>query len=104
MDINKDLCNMEAMITENSMNPYNIVHGGFIFGLADTAAGILLKMNNIKGVTSTANIIYLRPVTSDKIVATAKLLKIGSKISIVEVEVVALDKLVAKVSFEYCVI
>lgn len=102
VDISKDLCTMEALITESSMNPYNIVHGGFIFGLADTAAGILVKMNNIKGVTSSANIVYLRPVSNDKIVAQAKLLKTGSKISIVEVEVFSLDKMIAKVIFEYC--
>ena len=38
--VKPNYCELEGIITSTSTNHLNIAHGGFIFGLADTAAGI----------------------------------------------------------------
>ncbi len=39
-EIKEDKVVVTAIITEEAKNPYGILHGGFIFGLGDTAMGI----------------------------------------------------------------
>lgn len=68
---------LRADLTENSMNPYNTAHGGLIFGLGDTAMGMVVKE---KAVTLTANISYIKPGTGKYITAKAEQVKKGNNI------------------------
>ena len=83
---------MEAEITNTSLNPYNTAHGGFIFGLADTAAGIAAHSFGRKAMTVNANIEYLHAITGKKISAEAKCIKNGKTISVFEVYISDLEK------------
>ena len=83
---------MEAEITNTSLNPYNTAHGGFIFGLADTAAGIAAHSFGRKAMTVNANIEYLHAITGKKISAEAKCIKNGKTISVFEVYIRDLEK------------
>ena len=38
--VEENYCELEGIITDTSTNHLGIAHGGYIFGLADTAAGI----------------------------------------------------------------
>jgi len=72
--------------TEKSMNPWKIVHGGLLFSLADTSAGILCFINGHESVTVDANINFLRPCLKyAKAVATN--VKDGKTISFCKVEI-----------------
>lgn len=102
VELSDEVCVMEAVITESSLNPYDIVHGGFIFGLADTCSGTLACTLGSAVVTTNANIMYLHKATGNKLIAKAVFLKKGSKISNVEVEITNdSGTVVAKVELEF---
>ena len=75
---------LKGYITETSLNPYEIAHGGFIFGLGDTAMGVAVRNTGRKGLTLSANINFLKPGKGKYIIAHAKIIKDGKKICHVE--------------------
>ncbi len=87
LELKKQYCVMEAEITENSLNYVNIVHGGFIFGLADTAGGIAALTSGRKVVTVNANIDYFLPAEGKKLKAVATCLKDGKRLAVYEVNI-----------------
>jgi len=100
--LKQDCCEYEGIITDSSLNPYGIAHGGYIFGLADTAGGAIARMNGCNPVTSNASITFLHKAKGKKIKAIAKPLKRGKTLTNCEVEIYDEDdKLVAKAMFEY---
>ena len=102
IDVKENYCELEGIITETSLNPYGIAHGGYIFGLADTAAGIAARTKGRNAVTVSSSISYIRMAKCNKITAIVKCLKEGKTISNFEVEVLDEDKkLIAKVLIEY---
>lgn len=102
IEIDNGYCKMVGDISDDSLNPYGIVHGGYIFGLADTAAGVAVSSNGRKAVTISSSITYLKKVSGKKLIAIAKCLKMGKNIASCEVELFdELDNLVSKVTLEY---
>ena len=85
VDKDNEICIMEAIIDESSLNPSGIVHGGYMFGLADTAAGVLAYSLIGKSVTLNSTIDYYHPVKGTKIEAVAECIKKGTKVSVFEV-------------------
>ena len=89
--VEEGYCELEGVISETSYNNMNIVHGGYIFGLADTAAGIAALSNvfgsDVNIVTVDANINYFKPAKGERLVAKAKTIKPGKTISAIEVEI-----------------
>lgn len=83
--VEEHYCEMEALITDTSKNPFGIAHGGFIFGLADTAAGIAAMTDERVAVTVNSSIDYLKPGKGDKLIAKASVVKSGKSISVVDV-------------------
>lgn len=75
--VTKEECIAEAIINENSLNPYNIIHGGLIFSLGDTVTGYHAKLFNGKSLTLDAQIDFLRHGKSEKIIAKSKMIKCG---------------------------
>lgn len=75
----KETITIKAEITQNSMNPYGFVHGGFIFGLGDTVMGMLAATTEKKAVTMSANISYLKPAVGKYLIAKAEFLRCGKK-------------------------
>ncbi len=102
LEIEDDYCIFQGNISESSLNPYKIAHGGYIFGLADTCAGALACTCGKEAVTTNASVVYLKPASCKKIIAKAKYLKKGKNISIIEVEIFdEKDSLLSKFSFEF---
>lgn len=101
LKVEENYCELEGMITETSKNPYGILHGGFIFGLADTAAGIAVKTNGRDAVTLNATIDYYKSVNEGKIVAKTNCLKIGKHVAVYEVFVYHDDDLISKMDATY---
>ncbi len=100
--VEENYCELEGKVTEHSYNPYGIVHGGYIFGLADTACGIAARSTGRTAVTSSASIEYLRACKSAKIKAVAKAIKVGSNLSFYEVFLYDTDdNLIAKSDMSY---
>ena len=102
LKLEENYCEMEGAITESSFNAYGIVHGGYLFGLADTAGGLAARARGSNAVTINANIDYLKVCRDNKVKAVAKCLKNGKTIAVYEVFLYDLsDNLIAKASFSY---
>jgi acyl-CoA thioesterase len=76
-----------ADINKNSLNPSEIVHGGLIFGLADTAMGALCYSTGKKAVTIDSNINYLKPCKGKIIKCVATPIKVGKTIGVYKADV-----------------
>ena len=61
LDIKDSYAKMSALINENSLNPNGTVHGGLIFGLADSVMGIAARTTGHNVVTIDSSINYLHP-------------------------------------------
>jgi len=96
-------CELEANITKEALNPYGSVHGGFLFGIADTAAGIAAISSGCPAVTVDSTITYLNRVTGTKIKAVCSLVKKGRTLAFYEVKIYD-DKgqLCVNCSLTYC--
>ena len=68
---------MEAVIDKNSLNPNGTVHGGLLFGLADTVMGMAARTTGKNLVTINSQIDYLKMAKGSKIVAVAEKIKVG---------------------------
>lgn len=101
IDINENLCKIEGIITETSLNPFGIAHGGYIFGLVDTTAGLLANLFG-NAVTTNSSINYLNKGKGKKLIAEAKILKKGKDIATCECSVYDEEnKIIAKAILEY---
>lgn len=86
--VEKNYCELDGNITETSLNNLGMAHGGYIFGLADTAAGIAAMTNGGNVVTLDSTINYIKPAKGSRITAKAKPIKTGKTISVYEVEII----------------
>ena len=58
---------LEAEITDNSRNVWGSVHGGFLYTMADTAAGAFARIRyGRRNVTLNGSMNYLRPTTHSR--------------------------------------
>lgn len=105
LKVEENYCEMLGTITETSTNHFAAAHGGYIFGLADTAAGIAAMTDGRTAVTVSSNIDYLKPATTSTIKAIATCIKNGKTISFFEVKIYdEEDNLIAKANINYCYI
>ena len=73
---------MYANVDENSLNPSGIVHGGLIFGLADSVMGMAARTSGRNIVTVNSQVDYLKPGKGKKIIAEAKPIKLGKTLAV----------------------
>jgi uncharacterized protein (TIGR00369 family) len=72
---------------ERHLNTYGRVHGGAIATLCDVAMGAAVATGDNRPVTIEMKVTYLEPVPPGRVVATAKVRRRGSRITIVETDV-----------------
>lgn len=100
--VEEHYCELEGIIIETSVNHLGIAHGGFVFGLADTAAGIAAMTDGRTAVTIDSSIQYLKACRGTKLKAIAKCLKVGKNVSFFDVLIYDdEDSLVAKANINY---
>lgn len=87
VEANENEVIIRANLTENSMNPYGMAHGGFIFGLGDTVMGMLAATIDKKALTLNANISYLAPGTGKYLIAKGEIVKKGKTISLLRANI-----------------
>ena len=80
-------CIVEYDVKKEGLNTLKIVHGGLLFGLADSAAGALACMSGKFPVTINSNIHYINAAKCKKLIAKATILKLGNNIGFYKVNV-----------------
>lgn len=80
---------LEVDVTKQSCNIWGGVHGGLIYAMADTAAGVLIRAKyGRKNVTLDGSMQYLRSTAGAKrLTATAREVRSGRHICFLEVDV-----------------
>lgn len=80
---------LEAEITDNSRNVWGSVHGGFLYTMADTAAGAFARIRyGRRNVTLNGSMNYLRPTTHSKtLTAVGREIKVGGHVGFFEVNI-----------------
>ncbi len=86
-ELSDNKAKMYVDITEDSLNPSNIAHGGLIFGLADSVMGMAARTNGRNVVTINSNIDYLRPGKGQRLTAIATPLKVGKTTAVYKTEI-----------------
>jgi len=95
-------CELEGILTKTSMNHLNVVHGGYLFGLADTAGGIAAMTSGKNVMTIDSSINYLRKTNGKKVLAKASAIKVGKTFSVFEVLLFnEEDEMVARATMTY---
>lgn len=75
--LDEGCCECEAVLSEDSLNPHGFAHGGLLFSMCDSAAGIAATTTGRKVVTQSADIHFLRPAMPGTITARGKVIKVG---------------------------
>ena len=86
-------------VTEDMLNPADMLHGGLIYALCDVAAytALLSQIDeNQTGVTHQINVQVVRPVNlGDNMIVKGRLIRLGRSLSFLESKAYVYDKLVA---------
>lgn len=102
VDVDEDKSVLAAEVTDFSRNVWGNVHGGFLYTMADTAAGVFLRAKyGYRNVTLSGSISYLRSTAgAQKITAICREIKVGRSIGFLEVDLEREENiLVARVQF-----
>ena len=102
LKVEENYCELEGTITKSSTNHLGIAHGGYIFGLADTAAGVAAMTDGRNAMTINSSIDYLKVSKGNKLKAIAKCIKNGKTVSFFEVLIYDTEEtLIAKANINY---
>lgn len=87
----------ELDVTADLLQASGVVHGGVLFALADSlAADVVVRgVGALRAATTDASIRFLRPVSSGRLAARARLVHRGRSTVFVEVRIEAAGELVA---------
>lgn len=104
-EISEGYCRVEMPVEDKHMNLFGGVHGGAIFALADTAAGMASRSYGKNAVTlsSTMNFLAGAPQGTKLLYAEATVVKHGRTVIVMDVLVYAEEKLIANGSFSFFV-
>ena len=88
------------------LNPHGVVHGAVAYALADTGMGGALYSLLEKGescATIEIKIVYLSSAREGELVCDTRVIRKGSRVAVLESEIFASDRLVAKALGTYSV-
>ena len=82
-------CTVRCDISPQHLNPLGIAHGGLVFTLMDTAAGVAAATvcpPGKRGVPRSAGTHFLRPAVSGRVTAEGRVLKAGRSMALIQGE------------------
>lgn len=99
---------VEADVDGRFANPTGVLHGGVLMGLADSAMGLTvtgLLDEGQAGTNTDLQMRFLRPTTSGRLTATARVVRKGRRTLVLECDVTdAAGNLVARASSNFLVL
>lgn len=87
VSVKPDYAKLSMEVTDVSLNGFGCVHGGVLFGLADTAAGAAAFTDGRHYVTQSGNFHFIGNVASGVVFAEGNVVHRGKTITVVEVKV-----------------
>lgn len=92
---------LTTKVTEKSLNPYGMAHGGYLFTLADSVAGLTIVAQGSYAVTLQSNIHYMKAAKpGDNLSVIGHCTHDGSRTKVVEVKIENQDgKSIASANF-----
>lgn len=104
-DFDDSKCVMEVRLTEASLNPRGMAHGGLVFSLCDTAAGVLAALMGKSCVTLSADIRFLHPSCGEYLYCVASMIKGSGRVLVADTKVYDdRDRLTASATVELFVL
>ena len=101
--VGDDSAAARMIVNPRHMNASGVIQGGAIFALCDLAFAGVANALNERTVAQGASISYLRPGSGHELVATARMIRRGTRTAVVAVEVVNdAGKLVACATITGC--
>ena len=80
---------LESAVTDKNTNPYGTAHGGYLFTLCDTVAGLTAATMGDYAVTMQGNINYVKPAEKDDVLTvTGNICHNGSKTKVINVNII----------------
>lgn len=86
--IKENYAETELEISENSLNPYGIVHGGIYYTMADCTAGAAARSTGRKYVTLNSSFNFIKSVSKGKIKSVSYMVHRGKSTCVVRVDVI----------------
>ena len=100
-EVGKGECLCQVEVGQNGLNPHGIAHGGLLFTLCDTAAGIAASTTGRKVVSRASDMHFLHPGLPGVLTARGQVVQAGSRTALCTAEVRdEKGELVATASFE----
>jgi acyl-CoA thioesterase len=97
VDVRSGQATLAMTVEPHMVNGQRIVHGGFIFLLADSAFAFACNSHNERTVTAQCDIAFINPGRlGDRLVATAREISRGGRSGIYDVRVTANDTVIAE--------
>jgi len=87
LHVEVDCARLSMAVTKEALNGFGCVHGGALFGLADTTAGVAAFTDGRHYVTQSGSFHFIGNVSSGEIFAEGHVIHRGRTISVVEVKV-----------------
>lgn len=103
VELEEGYCKGKIVLSQKHNNPMGTVHGGLIFGLADTIGGRAAMSYGDKVVTLNSNICYLNPTANTEYIeAEANVVRNGRTTAVYDVMIRTAEGVdVAKVTITY---
>ena len=103
--VKPDYAKLCAEVTESSLNGFGCIHGGVLFGLADTTAGVAAFTDGRHYVTQSGDFHFMANISSGTVFAEGYVIHRGRTICTVEVKVYAEEsKLLGSGTFDMFVV
>ena len=87
VDIEDGYAKVEVQIQDEYLNGADVIHGGFLFSLADYAFAIASNSKNNLSLSINSNIIFHKAISSGKIHAVAQEIRDGKNVASYEVKI-----------------
>ena len=85
--IDEGYVKLQLKITPDALNPYGMIHGGMLFTMSDSCAGLCAITLGHKAVTLNSSISFLTSVGSGMIYAESELVHAGKTTTVVQVKI-----------------
>ncbi|PCJ24649.1 MAG: hypothetical protein COA96_08990 [SAR86 cluster bacterium] len=103
----KEKSKCRIKLCDHHLNNGGRVHGGVLTSLADTTAGVAVRMSRPEGklsATTDLSISFIRPPQGDSLEAEAIIIHAGKRLFRVEIAIYSAEKLVAKTNATFMIV